>query len=128
MHAINASKRMKDENSLARELILRSHTLHSYDFLAFDTSVAVLDLDRMRSDEFCRHFLPWIERYKLNVQEVLNAYAGGDRAHLDPQWNQLPHVEVVHDAKIISWTGSQMPWDPDYVQCQDVWDTYAKRV
>lgn len=128
MHAINASKRMKDENPLARELILRSHTLHSYDFLAFDTSVAVLDLDRMRSDEFCRHFLPWVERYKLNVQEVLNAYAGSDRAHLDPPWNRLPHVEVVHDAKIISWTGSHTPWDPDYVQCQDVWDTYAERV
>lgn len=126
-NAINASKRAKSD-PLARELILRSHTRHSYDFPAFNGAVTVLDLDRMRTDEFCRHFLPWVERFSLNAQEVLNAYAGGDRAHLDPQWNRLPHLEVVHDPKVIVWTGSQKPWDRAYVQCQDVWDDYAGRV
>ncbi|MET1132386.1 MAG: glycosyltransferase [Aeromicrobium sp.] len=126
INAINSSKRTK-ENALARELILRNHTRHAYDFLAFSAAVLVLDLDRMRSDEFCRHFLPWVERFGLNVQETLNAYAGGDRADLDPSWNRLPDLEVVHDAKAISWTGPQKPWSPESVQCQDIWDVYAGR-
>lgn len=124
---INASKRMKDENPLARELILRSHTRHAYDFPAFDAAVVVLDLARMRTDAFCRHFLPWVERFKLDVQEVLNAYAGGDRVHLDPSWNRLPLKEVVHDAKAVSWIGSQKPWQPDMVPCQQIWDEAAAR-
>lgn len=128
LNAINSSKRMKDENPLARELILRTHTRHAYDFLAFNAAVMVLDLDRMRGDDFCRHFLPWVERFGLDAQEVLNTYVGGDRAHLDPRWNQLPSLEVVHDPQAVAWTGTQMPWDADYVQCQEIWDDYAGRV
>ncbi|MEJ7636228.1 glycosyltransferase [Aeromicrobium sp.] len=126
-NVINTSKRMKSD-ALARELILRTHTRHPYDFPAFDPTVMVLDLDRMRSDEFCRRFLPWVERFGLDSREVVNTYVGDDRAHLEPRWNRLPHLEIVHDPKIISWTGSQKPWDPAYVQYKDVWDDCAGRV
>lgn len=118
---INCSKRLKGNQSLARELILRSHTRHTFNFEAFNAGIMVMNLDRMRADEFCRHFLPYAERFGMNDQEILNAYAGADRVELDDDWNRLPRLEIVDHPKIVHWAGFQKPWGDEYVQYQEKW-------
>lgn len=125
---IKASKRLKGNPDLARELIIRSHTRHTYDFLGFNAGVMVLDLDRMRTDAFCRHFLPYAERFGMNDQEILNAYAGGQRADLPDDWNRLPRLEIVDNPKIVHWAGFQKPWGNEYVQYRELWQQMDAQV
>ena len=125
---IKASKRLKDNQELARELIIRSHTRHDYDFLGFNAGVMVLNLDRMRADDFCRHFLPYAERFGMNDQEILNAYAGGNRVEIPADWNRLPRLEIVDNPKIVHWAGFQKPWGNEYVQYRELWEQVDAQV
>jgi lipopolysaccharide biosynthesis glycosyltransferase len=124
---IRASSRIRNNRARARELVLRTHTRHTYDFKGFNAGVMVLNLERMRSEGFCRHFLPYAERFGLNDQEILNAYAGANRVELDPDWNRFPRLEVVKDPKIVHWAGYQKPWGPEFVQYQHQWDEYERK-
>jgi len=124
-----SATRLTKDPDMARELIVRSHTMHAFDFAAFNAGILVLNLDRMRADRFCRLFLPWAERYGMNDQEILNAYAGADRVELDADWNRLPRLEMLHAPKIVHWAGAQKPWRRDqYVQYRDAWDEVEARV
>jgi predicted O-methyltransferase YrrM len=69
-----------------------------------------------------------VERYGMNDQEVLNCYAGPNRAILPPQWNSFPTQEVVTDPKIIHWAGPLKPWKRDYVLLREAWHDYQRRL
>jgi hypothetical protein len=49
-----------------------------------------MDLARMRRNGFTATTLGWVEHYGLNDQDSMLAYAGPERAVLDPRWNALP--------------------------------------
>jgi len=104
------------------------HARHRFDFVAFNAGIMVLDLARMRADQFTRQFLPYVERYGMNDQEVLNCYAGADRAVLPPEWNALPTQEPISEPKIIHWAGPLKPWKREYVLFREVWEQYARQV
>ncbi len=109
--AAQAERRFRDHPELGSELILRLSELHPFDHPAFNSGVMVMDLERMRADEFLDRFLPWVARYGLNDQVLLNAYAGSTRAHLPYEWNHYPRIEVpLADPRIVHWIGSQKPW------------------
>ncbi len=118
---LSACIRLKQSPERARELVARTHTRHAFDFLGFNAGVMVLNLERMRSDDFCRQFLPYVERFGMNDQEVMNAYAGNDRVEIDADWNRFPRLEVVAEAKFVHWAGAVKPWHAYYVQCQELW-------
>lgn len=122
------ARRLEDDPGRAHELIRRTHARHDYDFVAFNAGILVLDLARMRADGFTREYLPYVERYGMNDQEVLNCYAGADRAVLPPEWNALPTQEAVLDPKIIHWAGTLKPWGREHILLREVWDEYASRV
>lgn len=107
--------------ALADELIARTHLRHSFDFEVFNAGVMVLDLARMRNDGFCREFFPYVERYEMNDQAVLNAYAGADRRVLDSSWNWCPRLEDVANPKIVHWAGPMKPWKPAWVRAEEIW-------
>lgn len=125
---ISSAKRLRKSPDLARELILRTHARHAFDFRGFNAGVMVMDLECMRKDEFCRNFLPYAERFGMHDQEILNVYSGADRAELEPAWNMLPRVELLKDPKIVHWAGLQKPWDRDYVQGRELWDDVEVRL
>ena len=75
----------------------------------------------MRADDFCRHYLPYAERFGMNDQEILNAYAGGNRAPIGKEWNAFPRLEVLHDPKILHWLGGAKPWRPTYIAGRELW-------
>jgi lipopolysaccharide biosynthesis glycosyltransferase len=82
----------------------------------------------MRADRFGQHFIPFVEQYGMNDQEVLNCYAGPNRACLPAQWNMWPAQEIVTDARIIHWAGPLKPWSREYVAQREVWADYAQRL
>ena len=121
-----AGRRLPADRAL--ELRRRMGAAHGFGHPALNAGVLVLDLDRMRRDDFTRTYLAWVERYGLHDQDVLLAYAGPHRCRLQPRWNALPVIEDVDDPAIIHWASVGKPWDRVLTPHQDLWRSYAARV
>jgi lipopolysaccharide biosynthesis glycosyltransferase len=120
-----AAKRLR--GPIASELMRRMGHSHGYGRAALNAGVLVLDLDRMRRDDFTRTYLGWVERYGLHDQDVMLAYAGADRYVLEPRWNALPALEDVVDPAIIHWAKQDKPWGPGLTYRRELWQEYAER-
>ena len=113
---------------LGQELLRRTHGRHSFDFSILNAGIMVLNLDRMRADNFGRHFVPFVERFGMNDQAVLNAYAGGSRVEVAPGWNWRPWLEYVEDPKIAHWAGRYKPWSEPWVFGKPLWQQAEARL
>ncbi len=98
---------------------------HGYGQAALNAGVLVLDLDRMRHDDFTARYLGWVEVYGFHDQDTMLAYVGPDRAVLEPRWNAMPTLEDVPDPSLIHWASFGKPWDPELTFEQDRWREYA---
>ena len=116
------ARSLGDRPERAFELIRREFARHPYDYVGLNAGVLVLDLARMRSDDFCTHFLPYVSEYGMHDQNVLNCYVGADRVPLDPEWNARPSQERVGTARIVHWAGGQKPWEPGFIAAREVWE------
>lgn len=125
---VGIATRLNDAPEASHDLVRRMGARFPFDFDAFNAGILVLDLERMRADDFCGDFLPFVDRYGMNDQEVLNCYAGPNRAALPDGWNAQPTKEVVTDPQIIHWTGRIKPWSEQYVALQELWDGYEERL
>jgi len=119
-----AAKALKDREDRGQELLHRTLREHKIDFPAFNAGVLVMNLDAMRRDDFVRLYVPYVERYGLNDQEVLNFYAGARRLVLDPKWNSVPTQDAVAKPGIVHWAGGAKPWQDLYVRYQHTWEHY----
>ncbi|MGL5826044.1 MAG: glycosyltransferase family 8 protein, partial [Nocardioides sp.] len=101
--------------------------LHPFDFTMFNAGVLVLDLARMRADNFAEEYLPLAGSYGFNDQDILNAYAGAGRAPLDNRWNALPVIEEIVEPGIVHYAGAGKPWEAELVPYGELWREYAAR-
>ncbi len=113
-----------EATDLRRGMLLR----HGHGSAALNAGVLVMDLERMRRDDFTATALARIEQYGLNDQDSMLAYVGPDRHVLDPRWNALPFLEDVRDPSLIHWASLGKPWEPESTYGQDRWRTYADRL
>jgi lipopolysaccharide biosynthesis glycosyltransferase len=125
---LRSLKRLREDPPAAYECLRRVCARHQFDFTAFNAGILVFDLARMRADGFCQEFIPFVERYGMDDQEVLNCYAGGDRAWLPPEWNADPAQEVVTDPKVLHWAGPFKPWDQEHAPWREAWTGYERRL
>jgi lipopolysaccharide biosynthesis glycosyltransferase len=95
---------------------------------ALNAGVLVLDLERLRRDDFSTRFLGWVERYGLHDQDTMLAYVGPQRAVIDPRWNAMPVIEDVHGPRLIHWASFGKPWDPELTFEQERWRAVAARL
>lgn len=98
------------------------HEMMPYDFTTFNAGILVMDLAKMRQDDFCHRYVGMAGEYGMNDQEILNCYTGPKRTVLDIRWNSVPQQEVVEDPWLIHWAGPAKPWRHEYVVLQEVWD------
>jgi lipopolysaccharide biosynthesis glycosyltransferase len=113
---------------LAREFTVRTHAHHQFDFDVFNAGLMVLDLDKMRADEFCNRYLPFVQTYGVNGQVVLNVYLGRHYKKLDADWNRQMRVEMAETAKFAHWPGRYKPWAPEYVSHREWWREQEQRL
>ncbi len=97
---------------------------HPYDFDRFNAGVLVLDLARMRRDEFSRRFIPFVDVHGFNDQIVLNLYTGSEHASLPSAWNHRPQFEWLDSPKLIHWAGPMKPWNQPMVPLAELWRKY----
>ncbi|MDT4916733.1 MAG: hypothetical protein QOH89_1433 [Pseudonocardiales bacterium] len=125
----NAERLRKEGHpELARELVLRTHQQHTFDFDVFNAGIMLLDLDKMRADDFCGRHLPNVQRFGLNGQVVLNTYVGGARKVVGNEWNRLIRLEATREANGVHWVGQFKPWRSDlYVTGRELWQAQEER-
>jgi lipopolysaccharide biosynthesis glycosyltransferase len=93
----------------------RLSELAPMDARAFNAGVLVLNLERMRAEQFSERFLPLIGLAAMNDQDVLNVYAAGSRKELDVVWNAVPRQDLTDGARIVHFAGPVKPWGRTYV-------------
>ena len=127
---IRRAEIMDRDAERAQEYLLRTHTRNRFDYAVFNAGIMVFDLDVMRADDFCRNFLPYVERFGLNDNDVVNIYSGPNRVALDPGWNWRPWLETLDEPKIAHWAGARLhkPWNDNWVIGQDLWRAGEQRV
>ncbi len=113
----------------ASELRRLMSARHAFDFATVNCGVLVLDLARMRADNFVAEFVPMARHFGLNDQDIVNAYAGTDRVELDPRWNALPlMVEDDLEPGIIHYAGAGKPWNDALVPASHKWQQVTDRL
>ena len=112
----------------ASELRRTMSARHAFDYRGFNAGVLVLDLARMRVDNFAATYLPLVPRFGLHDQDVLVAYVGPDRADLDRKWNALPILEEVTAPGIVHFAGRLKPWSDELTPYGEHWKRYAEQV
>lgn len=125
---IRQAERFRNRPELGRELLRRTHGRHTFDFQILNAGIMVLDLDVMRADQFGRDFVPYVERFGMNDQAVINVYAGGNRVETHPGWNWRPWLERADDPKIAHWAGRYKPWSRPWVFGKPLWQEAEARV
>ena len=116
------------EEELATELRRGLGRLHGYGSAALNAGVLVMDLDRLRRDDFTARSFAWIEHFGLNDQDTMLSYTGPARSVLDRRWNALPVLEDVREPQLIHWASLGKPWEPHLTFAQDRWLHHADQL
>ncbi|WP_129785446.1 glycosyltransferase [Promicromonospora panici] len=123
-NVIRSTRLLGHAPEAARDLVRAMTQRHRYGYQGFNAGILLLDLAVMRADRFTYEYVPYAERYGLNDQDVLNAYAGSRYRPLDPRWNAWPTQEIVAEPGLIHWAGPVKPWHDDrYVLLKEHWTT-----
>ncbi len=108
----------------AWDLRRKAHYEGELDFNAFNAGVVLMNLRKMRKDEFSSKYIPLVENYALNDQDALNLYCRDNRLEIAKQWNVIPSQENVLDAKLIHWAGPVKPWGSLYISRKEIFEKY----
>jgi lipopolysaccharide biosynthesis glycosyltransferase len=120
--------RREGHPDLARELMIRVQSEHPFDFNIFNAGIMLLDLAKMRADDFCGRYLAYVERFGINGQRVLNVGVGRARKKISADWNRLMRLEVADSPKIAHWAGPFKPWrGHQYVPGRELWRAQEER-
>lgn len=121
-NVIRSTRLLGHAPEAARDLVRAMTQRHRHGYQGFNAGILLLDLAVMRADRFTHEYVPYAERYGLNDQDVLNAYAGSRYRALDPRWNAWPTQEIVAEPGLIHWAGPVKPWHDDrYVLLKEHW-------
>lgn len=121
-NVIRSTRLLGHDPGAARDLVRAMAQRHRHGYRGFNAGILLLDLAVMRADRFTHEFVPYAERYGLNDQDVLNAYAGSRYRPLDARWNAWPTQEVVEQPALIHWAGPVKPWHDDrYILLKEHW-------
>ncbi len=113
-----------DEAEQLRWLATRAR----FGYRALNAGVLVMDLARLRQEEFTRRYLPYVERFGLNDQDVLMAYGGDRYEALDPRWNSWPLIEGVESPLVVHYLGASKPWQDVLTPSDGLWMDVQQRV
>lgn len=125
---LSIAKSMKEDAEQTSSFLRRYCARHDCDFEGFNAGLMLLNLTKMRADNFCETFLPYVEAYGLHDQDILNFYAGANRADIEGRWNRIPRFEVLDSPAMIHWAGREKPWDENHVPGKEYWVAAVARL
>jgi lipopolysaccharide biosynthesis glycosyltransferase len=99
----------------------------SVDFDCFNAGVLLMNLRRMRAEQFCATAAHLVDTWGLHDQYVLNIYARGNFVRLDPRWNHFPTQEFQTNPHIVHFIGPVKPWHNRAYRFANDWECHRKR-
>jgi lipopolysaccharide biosynthesis glycosyltransferase len=90
----------------------RAHETGKLTADTYNAGVLLMNLDRMRKDEFIENHLYLVEKLHLNDQDVMNFYSKGKALQIGDEWNYVPTQDYEKDPKIVHFAGPIKPWKP----------------
>jgi lipopolysaccharide biosynthesis glycosyltransferase len=125
-HVIPASVRLAPARAIEFRRRMAARTDLAYP--TFNAGVLVLDLKQLREIDFCEQFLPYVSRYGLNDQQLLNCFAGGNWRPLAKEWNAWPTQELLESPKLVHFISFTKPWMGNRLPFNDAWEAYQSEV
>ena len=98
-----AGHRLDTHTTEATELRRRAHARHAFDFSAFDTTVLVLDLQRLRDEGMVMEAAQVVEEFDLTGREALHFLVGPARADVPGHWHCVPTRNWYDQPALVHW-------------------------
>ncbi len=95
----------------------------------FNAGVLVLNLKKMRNDDFYSRFTLLLRFYKFPVaqdQDYLNVLCGGKVAYISDEWNKMPIGDCNSTPKLVHYNLTKKPWHYADVPYSEYFWYYAK--
>ncbi len=116
-----AALRQSTRTTVATELRRRAHARHAFDFRAFDISVLVMDLERMRQQELLTEAAQLAEEFGLSAREILHFHVGPARATVPSAWHVVPTRNHADEPALLHWLDEPKPWTSDFAPAHELW-------
>lgn len=91
----------------------------------FNSGVMVLDLNKLRKNNFEKFVFSLTDKYGIPDQITLNAFASGNYFELNSTWNCFANQEKILEHKIIHWAGPDKPWH-EHCASKFYWEKYKE--
>jgi lipopolysaccharide biosynthesis glycosyltransferase len=106
----------------------RAHATGNMIADTYNAGILLMNLKKMREEDFIENNLYLVEELRLNDQDVMNFYSAGRALKLEGDWNYVPTQDYSKDPKIVHWAGPAKPWKPAFALYKDEFQDIAKEL
>jgi lipopolysaccharide biosynthesis glycosyltransferase len=106
----------------------RAHATGNMIADTYNAGILLMNLKKMREEDFIENNLYLVEELRLNDQDVMNFYSAGRALKLDGDWNYVPTQDYSKNPKIVHWAGPAKPWKPAFALYKDEFQAIAKEL
>ena len=106
----------------------RAHETGDLTADTYNAGILLMNLAKMREEDFIENNLYLVEELRLNDQDVMNFWSRGRALAIDDDWNFVPTQDYSTDPKIVHWAGPGKPWKAGYALYKDEFLGYAKEL
>ena len=106
----------------------RAHATGDLTADTYNAGILLMNLKKMREEDFIENNLYLVEELRLNDQDVMNFYSAGRALNIDDDWNYVPTQDFSKDPKIVHWAGPVKPWKQQYALYKNEFTAIAKEL
>ena len=106
----------------------RAHATGKLTADTYNAGILLMNLKKMREEDFIENNLYLVEELRLNDQDVMNFYSAGRALNLDGDWNYVPTQDYSKNPKIVHWAGPAKPWKQAFALYKDEFQAIAKEL
>jgi lipopolysaccharide biosynthesis glycosyltransferase len=106
----------------------RAHETGDLTADTYNAGILLMNLKKMRDEDFIANNLYLVEELRLNDQDVMNFWSRGRALAIGDDWNFVPTQDYSNDPQIVHWAGPGKPWKAGYALYKDEFLAYAKEL
>jgi lipopolysaccharide biosynthesis glycosyltransferase len=106
----------------------RAHMTGDLTAPTYNAGILVMNLKKMRAENFVENNLYLVEELRLNDQDVMNFWSRGRAVALNDDWNYVPTQDFSADPKIVHWAGPGKPWKQNFALYKGEFQGYASEL
>ena len=105
----------------------RAHLMGDLKATTYNAGILVMNLKKMRDEDFIASNLYLVEELRLNDQDVMNFWSRGRAVAFPDEWNYVPTQDYAKDPQIVHWAGPGKPWKQGFALYKEEFLGYARK-